>query len=106
GTGVVTTTTAVASRIQALAAMPDTTTIADAVLKDVLYSYRFVTITGQPQSLTVAAQSGALFSVTVSGQPPLSYQWLFNGPPIAGATNPLLSVTNVSRSEEHTSELQ
>ena len=32
---------------------------ADAALKDILYTYRFVTITTQPQSLTVAPRSGA-----------------------------------------------
>ncbi len=96
GTGVNTTTTAVAARIQAIAALADLPTMADAVLKDVLYTYRFVTITGQPQSLTVAAKSGALFRVVATGQPPLSYQWLFNGVPIGGATSPLLSLTNLS----------
>jgi hypothetical protein len=33
--------------------------------------------------------------VEAEGAPPLAYQWLLNGAPIAGATNALLSVTNV-----------
>jgi hypothetical protein len=69
--------------------------IAEAVLKDILYGYRYVTITGHPQSLTVAPRSGALFSVVANGAPPLEYRWLLNGAPIPGATNPLLSLTNV-----------
>jgi hypothetical protein len=90
---------AAAARITVLAALPDIATTADAVLKDVLYTYRYVTITAQPQSLTVNAKSGALFRVAAIGQPPLSYQWLFNGAPIAGATAPLLSITNVDTSK-------
>ncbi len=95
----VVTTDAAAARIAVLAALPDTTTTANAVLQDTLYTYRYVTITTQPQSLTVNAKSGALFRVAAIGQPPLSYQWLFNGAPIAGATAPLLSITNVDTSK-------
>jgi len=90
---------AVATRIAALAAMPDLTTVAGSVLSDVLYIYRFVTILTQPQSLTIAAKSGALFRVSAEGQPPLAYQWLFNGTPISGATGSLLSLTNVDASK-------
>ena len=49
------------------------TAIADAVLKDQYYGYRFVTITRHPQSLTVAPRSGVIFSVEAQGAPPLSY---------------------------------
>jgi hypothetical protein len=44
------------------------------------------TITSQPQSATVTVGSGVGFSVTATGQVPLSYQWRFNGTPIGGAT--------------------
>ena len=36
------------------------------------------------------------FSVTASGYPPLAYQWVFNATnPLAGATNPVLTLTNI-----------
>ena len=72
--------------------------VADAVLKDILYGYRYVTITRQPQSLTVAPRSGALFTVEAQGAPPLAYQWLLNGAPIANARSSTLSLTNVDAS--------
>jgi len=86
----------ITARINALAALPDTKAIADAILKDVLYGYRYVTITRHPQPLVVNARSGAIFSVEAQGAPPLAYQWLLNGAPIPGATTATLSLTNVS----------
>jgi hypothetical protein len=85
----------ITARVAALAALNDPKAIADAALKDILYNYRYVTITDHPDSLTVSPRSGALFRVEAQGAPPLAYQWLLNGAPIAGATNPLLSLTNV-----------
>jgi hypothetical protein len=38
------------------------------------------------------------FAVTAAGTPPLSYQWRFNGNPIAGATSSVLTVPDVSPS--------
>lgn len=93
---------AAGKRIAALAALGTDSAAADAILKDVLYTYRFVTILTQPQPLTVAARSGALFRVEAIGQPPLSYQWLLNGAPVVGATSPLLSVTSVDTSKSGT----
>jgi hypothetical protein len=49
------------------------------------------TIVAQPQNLTSVENSNALFSVTVSGSAPLSYQWSFNGNPIPGGTGSSLS---------------
>jgi hypothetical protein len=92
----------IAARISVLAALPDTTTITDAVLKDILYTYRYVTILDSPQSLVVAPRSGALFRVDALGAPPVSYQWLFNGAPIAGAINSFLSLTNVDATKAGT----
>lgn len=43
-------------------------------------------ITGQPTSETVSAGQKATFSVTSSGEAPLSYQWSKNGTSIPGAT--------------------
>jgi hypothetical protein len=70
--------------------------MADAVLKDVLYGYRYVTITKHPAPLTVSPRSGAIFTVEAAGAPPLAYQWLLNGSPVPGATNSFLSLTNLS----------
>src|SRR6267378_1144090 len=44
-------------------------------------------ITVQPQSKTVTAPATAMFSVTATGTPPLSYQWKKNGAVISGATS-------------------
>ena len=88
----------ITARVDALLRLPDTKAIVDAVLKDELYGYRYVTITRHPQSLVVAPRSGAIFSVEAQGAPPLVYQWLLNGAPIPGATSPVLSLTNVDTS--------
>ncbi len=85
----------IGARVDALARLPDDKAMADAVLKDVLYGFRYVTITRHPQSLTVAPRSGAIFSVEAQGAPPLAYQWLLNGAPIPGANSAILSLTNV-----------
>jgi subtilase family serine protease len=54
------------------------------------------TITLQPTNLTVAAGGSASFSVTVSGTPPLNYQWYFNtNRPVPGATNATLTLADV-----------
>ncbi len=52
-------------------------------------------IVSQPTNQTVMVGGAAIFSVTASGTPPLSYQWNFNGTNIAGATNTTLTLTNV-----------
>jgi hypothetical protein len=50
----------------------------------------------QPASQFVLQGSNATFNVTVTGTPPLSYQWWFNGTNIvAGATNASLTLVNV-----------
>jgi hypothetical protein len=97
---------ALATRIASLTTQLDplnVTAVADLCIKDTLYSYRFVTITKHPQPLTLNPRSSAIFTVEASGQPPLSYQWLFNGTPIAGQLNPTaltsrLTVNNVTSS--------
>lgn len=50
-------------------------------------------ITASPQSQTVPAGQPVLFAVTANGAGPLQYQWLFNGAPLAGATNGSLRLT-------------
>ncbi len=54
------------------------------------------TIVSQPVSTTSSAGTTASFSVTAGGTSPLSYQWLKNAVPIAGATLPTLTLANVS----------
>jgi hypothetical protein len=49
-------------------------------------------ITSQPQSVTVTPGTSVQFSVTASGVPAPTYQWLFNGAAIAGATGYSLSI--------------
>jgi hypothetical protein len=56
-------------------------------------------ITVPPQSQTVLVGSNVTFVVTAAG-PALSYQWFFNGTnALAGATNCLLSLTNLTLSQ-------
>ncbi|MGA3182535.1 MAG: choice-of-anchor tandem repeat GloVer-containing protein, partial [Verrucomicrobiota bacterium] len=50
----------------------------------------------QPLSETVAAGGSARISVIAAGSAPLQYSWLLNGQAIAGATNPSLSLSNVT----------
>ncbi|MGZ4963234.1 MAG: immunoglobulin domain-containing protein, partial [Limisphaerales bacterium] len=53
------------------------------------------TISGQPQSQSLPMNSTLVLSATASGTDPLSYQWRFNGTPIAAATTSTLTITNV-----------
>ena len=69
----------------------------------VLSSNAALTVTGlppvitlQPTNQTVSAGGTAHFTVTATGSlPPLSYQWEFDGTNISGATNVMLTLTNV-----------
>ncbi len=49
-----------------------------------------------PQSQTVVAGRNAYFQVALGTSHPATYQWLFNGAPLAGATGPTLVLSNVS----------
>src|SRR5439155_924000 len=55
------------------------------------------TITTQPQSQTVNLGAAAQFNVAATGVGTLTYQWLFNGKPVAGAPmrSPCRSPTTV-----------
>lgn len=53
-------------------------------------------ILAQPKSQTVDTGSSATFSVLAEGTAPLTYQWLFNGFEVPEATNPTLTITEVT----------
>jgi hypothetical protein len=56
-------------------------------------------ISGQPQSRNVFAGETASLSVQATGTPPLIYQWLKEGTPIAVGTNTVLTFANVQPSD-------
>ena len=56
-------------------------------------------ITTQPTNATVIIGGSASFSVVASGSAPLSYQWLFDGAPISGATSATYSISGAATSQ-------
>src|SRR5690348_925800 len=50
-------------------------------------------ITTQPASTNVAVGAQASFTIVAMGNGTLTYQWVFNGAPINGATSASLNVT-------------
>jgi hypothetical protein len=56
------------------------------------------TITTQPKSQSVKVGANVTFTAVAGGTAPLSYQWSYNGSPIAGATTSSLALTNVQTS--------
>lgn len=53
-----------------------------------------------PVSQTVPLGTNVVFSVTATGSAPLLYQWCRNNVPITGATNRILTLSNVQFSDE------
>ena len=62
--------------------------------------------TTQPQSQTVNTGGNVTFTATATGTAPLSYQWSFNGSPIAGATSSSLTLNNAQTSQAGTYSVQ
>ena len=58
-----------------------------------------LTITAQPQSVTVNSGGSATFSVTVTGAAPISYQWYFNNAAISGATSSSYALSNIQSTQ-------
>ncbi|MDB6148773.1 MAG: hypothetical protein JWQ44_221 [Chthoniobacter sp.] len=56
--------------------------------------------TEQPASQTVAQGANVTFNTAASGSAPMSYQWLRNGSPVAGATNPTLVLNGVTTAQD------
>ena len=56
-------------------------------------------ITSQPKNITLTAGASALFGVRATGVPEPTYQWLFNGKEISGATSATLSISGVKESD-------
>ncbi len=55
-------------------------------------------ITIHPQSQTVTVGGTVTFTVLATGTPPLSYQWRWDGQPLAGQTGSVLTLANVQAS--------
>ena len=58
------------------------------------------TFTLEPHSQTVNAGSNVTFTAEATGSTPLSWQWFFNGAPIADATNRSLNLPDVGPANE------
>ena len=59
-------------------------------------------IQSQPANQTVVAGSNITFSITVSGTPPLTYQWLRNGSAVMSATNETFTISGVQTNDAGT----
>ena len=53
-------------------------------------------VTGPPTNSAVLVGGSFTWNATVIGTPPITYQWQFNGAPIAAATNISLTIPNAS----------
>jgi hypothetical protein len=64
----------------------------------VLTVNQVVTITNQPQSVSVAYGAPATFTIVASGAPAPTYQWQLNGVNVAGATSPSYTIASATAS--------
>jgi hypothetical protein len=55
-------------------------------------------VISQPTNQTVTLGSNAVMSITAGGSVPLSYQWIFNGTPLSGATRSSLQFPSIQTS--------
>jgi Domain of unknown function DUF11 len=73
--------------------------LANNTATDITTVYDPAIITNQPSSQAVLPGGTAFFSVGVSGTRPFTYQWFLNGAPIDNATNPVLTLLNVTTAQ-------
>ena len=59
-------------------------------------------VTGSTHTGTVTAGATASFTIFTTGQPPLFYQWAFDGTNLAGATSSTLSIPNAQSTNSGT----
>lgn len=59
-------------------------------------------ITTQPTTQSVNLNGSVTFTVSAGGTPPLTYQWFFDGNPIAKATSPSLTLSDIQNSNTGT----
>ena len=59
-------------------------------------------ITTQPANVTVTSSASASFSVVATSTPAATFQWLFNGTAIAGATSASFSIASATSSQAGT----
>jgi uncharacterized delta-60 repeat protein len=57
-------------------------------------------ITSQPQDKSATVGEGVTFTVTVTGDPPLGYQWRKDGSNLNGATGSSLTLNNVQKTDD------
>lgn len=64
------------------------------------FDTRVFSITNQPGDIVVTSGNNATFSVGAQGSGPFEYQWRKNGANIVGATNSLITITNVQFTDQ------
>ncbi len=79
----------------------DTTNTPGSVMLSLVFteSYLPPQFSQQPSGVSVVAGNAAQLNVLATGDTPISYQWLFNGTNLPGATQPALGLTNVQTSQ-------
>ena len=80
---------------ESLLAPPTTESAASDIRLGIPLAVEPPAITTQPQSQTVTTGGTVTLAVAATGNPPPAYQWEIDGTPIAGATGPTLTLSNV-----------
>jgi sugar lactone lactonase YvrE len=75
------------------------------VIRKAVSNYGQPLVLAPPPNQSAAAGSSVVFACVTSGTAPLSYQWLFDGSNISGATDAALSLTNLQAAAAGTYQL-